>query len=62
MEAECKGECVPLQIALQPYAIFIKGKNLMGTTVRRQFTVSMVIDLFTYLPASQWCWVLLSMP
>lgn len=40
IELECKAECVPLQVALQPYAIYVNGKNLVGTTVRRQFLVS----------------------
>ena len=41
MEIECKADCVPLKVILQPYAVFVNGKNLVGTTVRRQFTVSL---------------------
>lgn len=39
LEIECKAECIPLQVVVQPYAIFVNGKNLVGTTVRRHFTV-----------------------
>lgn len=40
LELECKAECVPMKVVLQPYAIYVKGRSLLGTTVRRQFTVS----------------------
>ena len=39
LEIECKAEAVPLKILLQPYAIYVSGKNLLGTTVRKQFAV-----------------------
>ena len=40
LEIETKGECEPLCVLLQPYAIHIPGQVLVETCVKRQFRVS----------------------
>ncbi|XP_013414779.1 deleted in lung and esophageal cancer protein 1 [Lingula anatina] len=37
LEMEVKGESEPFKVLLQPYAIYISGKLLIGTSIRKQF-------------------------
>ena len=40
LELEVKGECIPLNVVLHPYAMFVSAPTLIGSTVKRLFTVS----------------------
>ncbi|XP_071102579.1 deleted in lung and esophageal cancer protein 1-like [Haliotis cracherodii] len=40
LEIEVKGKSVPLNIVLHPYAIFLPGKNPIGTTIKKLFTMA----------------------
>ena len=40
LEIAVKGECEPLQVLLQPYAVHIPGQILVETGVKHQFRVS----------------------
>ena len=39
LEIEVKGESIPLNVVLHPYAIHVPGKNLIGTTLKKMVTV-----------------------
>ncbi|KAK7011463.1 deleted in lung and esophageal cancer protein 1 [Biomphalaria glabrata] len=39
-EIEVKGKCVPLNVVLHPYAIILQPKALIGTTIKRLFTMA----------------------
>lgn len=41
LEIEVKGSSIPLNVVLHPYAIYIPGQNLVGTTVKKLFAVSL---------------------
>ncbi|KAK6165505.1 hypothetical protein SNE40_022422 [Patella caerulea] len=40
LEVEVKGKCVPLNIVLHPYAIYIPGKLLVGTSIKKIFSMA----------------------
>ncbi|ESO99858.1 hypothetical protein LOTGIDRAFT_238688 [Lottia gigantea] len=40
MEIEVKGKSVPLNVVLHPYAIYIPGKTLVGSSVKKSFTMA----------------------
>jgi hypothetical protein len=40
LEVELKGECEALNVTVQPYGIYIPGKTLVGTTVRKQVNLT----------------------
>ena len=41
LEVEVKGVCIPLNVVLHPYAMFVSAPALVGSTIKRLFTVSM---------------------
>ena len=47
LEVEVKGSSIPLNVVLHPYAIYIPGQNLVGTTVKKLFAVS-TLEVYTY--------------
>ena len=40
LEVELKGRSIALNVVLHPYAMYLPGSYLVGTTVKRLFTVS----------------------
>lgn len=40
LEMEVKGECIPLNVVLHPYALFVSASTLVGSTVKRLFTMA----------------------
>ncbi|KAH9519059.1 Deleted in lung and esophageal cancer protein 1 [Bulinus truncatus] len=40
VEIEVKGNCVPLNVVLHPYAIILQPSALIGTTIKRLFTMA----------------------
>ena len=56
LEVEVKGECEPLNVTVQPYGVYIPGKTLVGTTIRKQVhltnhSISMI--LFQWEPVTE---------
>ena len=39
LEVEVKGECVPLEVIVQPYAVYIPGQVMVETSVKRPLRV-----------------------
>ncbi|XP_012940303.1 deleted in lung and esophageal cancer protein 1 [Aplysia californica] len=40
LEVEVKGECIPLNVVLHPYAMFVSAPSLVGSTIKRLFTMA----------------------
>ncbi|XP_021361346.1 deleted in lung and esophageal cancer protein 1-like isoform X1 [Mizuhopecten yessoensis] len=40
MEIEVKGNSVPLNVVLHPYAVFVPGRSLMETTIKKRVTMA----------------------
>lgn len=40
LEVEVKGSSIPLNVVLHPYAIYIPGQNLVGTTIKKLFAMA----------------------
>ncbi|PVD31091.1 hypothetical protein C0Q70_10369 [Pomacea canaliculata] len=40
LEIELKGRSVPLNVVLHPYALYLSGSHLFGTTVKKLFTMA----------------------
>lgn len=48
LEIELKGRSVPLNVVLHPYALYLSGSHLFGTTVKKLFTVSYLKSSFKF--------------
>lgn len=46
LEIEVKGKSVPLSVVLHPYAVYSPGQNLVGTTIKKLVTVSVILRSF----------------
>lgn len=44
LEIEVKGKSVPLSVVLHPYAVYSPGQNLVGTTIKKLVTVSVILS------------------
>ncbi|CAG2230526.1 unnamed protein product [Mytilus edulis] len=56
LEIEVKGSSIPLNVVLHPYAIYIPGQNLVGTTVKKLFAManhSRSTVTFTWQPCNE---------
>lgn len=53
LEIEVKGESVPLNVVLHPYAVFVPGQYLVGTTLKNLVTVGDII-LVNYWGVVRW--------
>ena len=45
LEVELKGRSIPLNVVLHPYAMYLPGSYLVGSTVKKLFTVSELFPL-----------------
>lgn len=48
LEVEVKGKSVPLSVVLHPYAVYSPGQSLVGTTIKKLVTVSIILEYYMY--------------